>query len=128
LVTLLALVPVYSEAGDVSGAIPFSFAVNGVTLPPGTYRLSTAQPGPGVLVVRGPRRIVIAMTRPRGVSEDHQPKLVFHRYGDDYFLRQVWTAGGAGHDLAETRDERERKEGRSGSAAVQPARVVVPGL
>jgi hypothetical protein len=128
LVTMLALIPAYSEAGDVSGAIPFSFKVNGATLPPGTYRLTTGQPGPGVLLVRGPHRIVIAMTSPRGPSKDFQPKLVFNRYGDDYFLSQVWTDSGSGLDLRETRDERERKERRSGSAAVQPDRVVVPGL
>ena len=41
MVALLALVPVGGEAADVRGPIPFSFAVNDVTLPPGACFLSS---------------------------------------------------------------------------------------
>ena len=127
LVALLALVPVSGEAADIRGAIPFSFAVNGVTLPPGTYNVSTPTT-PGVMFVRGLSRVVITMTIPSGSSDDLQPRLVFHKYGDEYFLRQVWSADGSGYDLPETRGERDQKEGRSGRAAVQAERIVVPAL
>jgi hypothetical protein len=128
LLALLALVPVGGEAAGIEASIPFSFSVNDATLPPGSYVLSSNVPGPGVVVVRGATRAIIAMTSPRGTSEDYQPRLVFHRYGDDYFLRQVWTDGGTGYDLRETRGERDRREGRSGRAATQGERVVVPVL
>jgi hypothetical protein len=124
----LALVPVVAEAGGVRATIPFSFLVNGATLPPGSYLLSSSVPTPGTIVVRGATRVVITMTSPRGTSEDFQPRLVFHRYGEEYFLRQVWTDGGTGHDVRETAEERDRREGRSGRAQVAPERVVVPGL
>jgi len=36
-----------------------------------------------------------------------QARLVFHRYGNTYFLSQVWMAGsGAGRELLKTRQER----------------------
>jgi hypothetical protein len=35
-------------------------------------------------------------------------KLVFHRYGDQYFLAQIWTAGNdRGRELPRTERERE---------------------
>jgi hypothetical protein len=35
-------------------------------------------------------------------------KLVFHRYGNEYFLSEVWTPGDEwGHRLSKTRRERE---------------------
>lgn len=112
LVAALALVPAVSEAGAVKGTIPFSFSVNDATLPPGGYLITSNQPGPGVVVIRGATRVLIAMTTPRGRSEDFQPRLVFHRYGEDYFLRQVWTDGGSGLDVRESGTERDRREGR----------------
>jgi hypothetical protein len=127
LVALLALVPVSSEAADVRGSIPFSFAVNDVTLPPGTYTLTT-RTTPGVMFVQGLSRVVIAMAVPGNSSDDLQPRLVFHKYGDEYFLRQVWNGDGSGYDLPETRAERDQREGRNGRAAVQAERVVLPEL
>jgi hypothetical protein len=128
LVALLALVPVSGEAADITSEIPFSFAVRDVTLPPGTYHLSTRTP-PGMILVEGLGQIVISMAIARGsFKDDLEPKLVFHRYGDEYFLRQVWNGDGGGYDLPETRSERAVKEGRSGRAAVQAERIVIPAL
>jgi hypothetical protein len=40
-----------------------------------------------------------------------KPKLVFHRYGDQYFLYQVWPAGATtGRQLPKSRGEREVEE------------------
>ena len=36
-----------------------------------------------------------------------ETKLVFHRYGDQYVLREVWTGEGVGRELPESRFERE---------------------
>jgi hypothetical protein len=127
-VALLALVPVVGEAAGVKAEIPFSFSVNGATLPPGSYLVTPNLPTPGAIVVRGATRTVITMLSPRGASENHKPRLVFHRYGDDYFLRQVWSDGGSGHDLRETSQERDRREGRGGEVAVAPEQIVVPVL
>lgn len=52
LVGALAVLSVPAEAAEISAKIPFSFDVNGKTLPPGTYRVST-QAAQGALLVRG---------------------------------------------------------------------------
>jgi hypothetical protein len=126
-VAALALVPVVGKAAETTAKIPFSFSVNGATLPPGDYFISPGVPAPGMVVIRGTRS-VLTITIPSGVRDDREPHLVFHKYGDEYFLREVWTLGGSGYDLLETRAERDRREGRRGSAAVQPERIEVPTL
>jgi hypothetical protein len=38
----------------------------------------------------------------------NESTLVFHRYGDEYFLSTIWTAGNdTGHELFKSRAERE---------------------
>jgi hypothetical protein len=126
-VSLLAVVPVTSEAAEVVATVPFSFGVGERTVPPGDYRVYTG-PTAGIIVLQGATGQAVAMTIPRYNREDVQPKLVFHKYGDDYFLRQVWTGYSPAYDLRESRSERDRKERRRGTAALQPERIVVPGL
>ena len=40
-------------------------------------------------------------------SRVREAKLVFHRYGDEYVLREVWTATGIGRELPEPRREKD---------------------
>ena len=48
------------------------------------------------------------ITRPTRASEvQGESRLVFNRYGDQYFLSQVWMAGSdTGRDLFQSRNER----------------------
>jgi hypothetical protein len=126
-VALLAVVPVAVEAAEVVARIPFSFAVGKQTLSPGMYRVYTGMTS-DIIVLRGATGGTIAMTSPRYGSDDIEPRLVFHKYGDDYFLRQVWTGHRTAYVLPESRGERDRREGRRGSAASAPEHIVVPGL
>jgi hypothetical protein len=56
--------------------------------------------------------------------EQDQTKLVFHRYGDQYFLSQVWTAGESDvRELWKSRAERElikRRANHLAKNAVEP--------
>jgi hypothetical protein len=90
-VALLAVVPARSEAAAVAATIPFSFAVGDRTLPPGAYRV-VAETASGIIVLQGVTGHALAMTSLQHTFEDVQPKLVFHKYGDDFFLRLVWRA------------------------------------
>jgi hypothetical protein len=126
-VALLAVVPARGEAAQLVATIPFSFAVGDRTLPPGDYRVVTGTAS-GIIVLRGATGYAIAMTSPRYESDEVEPKLVFHKYGDNYFLREVWTGYRSAHDLRESRGERDLREGRRGSAALERERIVVPGL
>jgi hypothetical protein len=92
--------------------IPFSFIVGGKTLPAGEYTV-----GPNrrdydkVWLVQsrdGHASALFATMSVRASETQEKTKLVFRKYGDQYFLSQIWTAGGnSGRELLMPRLERE---------------------
>jgi|ERR1043165_6321873 hypothetical protein len=107
--------------------IPFEFSVSEQKLPAGKYWISRAQESSGDTVVqikstdnhsvanRFSIPIVTFKTKKRG-------ELVFHRYGEQYFLSEVWpSGGGTGRAFLKTHIERElqRNARDNGIAAVK---------
>lgn len=86
--------------------IPFSFTVDKATLPPGTYRVEVDAES-GMVELRDMRHAAFALGIPFDEARVLDAKLVFHRYGDQYVLREVWTGTGTGRDLPESRREKE---------------------
>ena len=126
LVAVFAALSVPVEAAEVACKIPFSFTVNGKTLPEGSYRVST---GAGTLFVRGFRSGAITLTNPVESDKPGAARLVFHKYGDQYFLRQVWTGGGSGRELPQPRLPRSLARGaQDGKVATGFEQVVIPVL
>ena len=77
--------------------VPFDFTVGDTTLAAGTitaHPVSAADAGP--LTIRnydkGQQAFRIAR-RAQGADSSEQAKLVFRRYGDRYFLAEVWISG-----------------------------------
>jgi len=72
--------------------VPFAFQVGSTHFAPGTYILSNVQDH--VLYVQGRKHSALAMSwhesseKPARISE-----AVFHQYGNQYFLSEVWTKG-----------------------------------
>jgi hypothetical protein len=94
--------------------IPFDFSVADKKLPAGKYWINRAQQSQGdtVLQVRsanGSSAGVVRLTIP--VNTLHpmtSASLIFNRYGNEYFLSEVWPKGGSvGRGLPKTRAERE---------------------
>ncbi len=80
----------------VRANIPFSFTVRGRTLPAGEYEVSRVNDDGNTLQITNiDHRHQHAIVETEGVkgSRQHRSELVFHRYGDSYFLYEVWTAG-----------------------------------
>jgi hypothetical protein len=115
--TLAAFVIGLAAAGAVSAQsvrlqakIPFSFAVNGKTLPAGEYNLYQGGT-PGTMIVQsidqnaGAVVLVVSATAPSAGKDT--ARLVFNGYGDRYFLSQIWTGDGQGSQLPVTSPERE---------------------
>jgi hypothetical protein len=106
--------------------IPFDFSVGSHKLPAGKYWISRAQQSNGDTVVQirstDLHSNVTRFTIPVLVSNPvKNSSLVFHRYGDEYFLAEIWPVGSVtGRELPRTRAERElaRKAQDSGVAAV----------
>jgi hypothetical protein len=87
--------------------IPFEFRIGQNVLPAGEY---TLQPqGNGAVLVRGSGAGTFFMTQACGGGNVVQEgKLVFHRSGSHYFLRQIWSPGySEGREIGRSALERE---------------------
>ena len=75
--------------------IPFAFSVENSSLPEGEYTIFTVTPERSIRIVSSDGKdSVIVNTLPNYAnSPSENSRLVFHRYGDEYFLTQVRTAG-----------------------------------
>ena len=98
--------PVAAVSEELRAEIPFSFTVNKAVLPPGTYRVDVDNEA-GMIELRDMGHAAFALGIPFDDSRVREAKLVFHRYGDQYVLREIWTGAGIGRDLPEPRREKE---------------------
>jgi hypothetical protein len=95
-----------AQTSDTMTSVPFAFAVGSATLPPDTYRISRLPGHMSAFLIRGRNDGAIVTSQPEGRSQsDATPRLVFHRYGQQYFLREVRLAGNSGFKLPKTRAE-----------------------
>jgi hypothetical protein len=102
-----------SERSKVN--VPFAFQSGSTHFAPGTYILS--DPQEHVLAVQGATRSGLTMTWHK---TDRSPatvsKVVFHRYGNQYFLREVWIQGKVDHLLCtESKAEQEARRPQEAS-------------
>jgi len=116
LVSLLTLLLVAGSAiaqtVHVSADIPFSFVVGSKTYPAGAYSIATMSDRDSkVLLLRaadGNASMAIFSNAAENLTPADKTKLVFNRYGNQYFLSQVWLSGEArGHQLLKSNREKE---------------------
>jgi len=103
--------------------IPFDFRVGDKLVPSGTYLIQAN--GTAITLREEDGRVVAVsfMTIPESrLAPLADGKLVFNRYGNDYFLASIWTPDSKeGRSLPQTRQERE--VARRGAGLVQTAAV-----
>ena len=76
--------------------IPFAFTAGNATLPAGEYRVQKLDRNSAVLLVHcwDAKASALVITNAAQAKETQtESKLVFNRYGNRYFLSQVWNAG-----------------------------------
>ena len=96
LVTLLA-VPLYGQAfnsANLKGNIPFEFMIGNATLPAGQYIIHKSNSAEHLMISTTDGRNfsfvqTVGIQRPAGRPE---ALLVFNRYGNKYFLKQIWNS------------------------------------
>ena len=112
---ILALVAVVPAQAQLPGVpirvtIPFDFIVRGKTLPAGKYEIKRIGDEPDGLMIYNIANHKHALFESEPVETARTPKrgeVVFHEYGDTYFLAEIWTGGEqTGRELMPSRDEK----------------------
>jgi len=124
LLALMIAVPAHAQmpGTTIRATIPFDFIVKGKTLPAGNYEIKRFSDSPEGLIIRNvndKRDHVMFETEPVETMEiPNGSEIVFHRYGDNYFLSEVFTAGEeTGQELTPTRAERRLRSDMASNKA-----------
>ena len=75
--------------------VPFAFAVDNQTLPAGEYLVISVTPERTIRLTSADGKHTLTVNDLPNYAGTQSPssRLVFHKYGNEYFLAQVWTAG-----------------------------------
>lgn len=101
--------------------VPFTFQVGSTHFAAGTYILGSPQDH--VLYVQGGKRSAFVISsREWNGTPARSSKAIFHRYGNQYFLSEVWVAGETDHlTCAQSKAEKEaRRSPRDNERASVP--------
>ncbi|HWQ33485.1 MAG TPA: hypothetical protein VNQ79_11575 [Blastocatellia bacterium] len=92
----------------VSASIPFDFMIGNKQLPAGKYTVERGNVY-GTLVIRSTetKGIAVFQTLEASGRNNTEAKLVFRRYGNQYFLAQVHDGLSTGSELIKSKAERE---------------------
>jgi len=100
-----------AQKTELKANVPFDFIVNGSTFPAGEYSFRSVDTLGKVLSIRSVNsqtQGMIVSSDTRSSAPSQQAKLVFHRYGNQYFLAEVWLQGNnMGHAVAKCPLEKE---------------------
>jgi hypothetical protein len=109
-VLMAALVSAHAQSITVVADVPFEFTVGGESLRAGEYSVRSFTTNGDVVLIstRNSSDGVIRLTQTiEARIAPKQGKLVFHRYGQRYFLSEVWTPGErTGRQLRKCDEER----------------------
>jgi hypothetical protein len=107
--TLALLISVPLSAQTIARAtVPFDFTVGQTRMPAGTYEISPLSHAILIRDSKTAKSILSLFNSEEPSRGDSTPKLVFHRYGDKYFLSQVSRGhGGAVMQLPTSKLEEE---------------------
>jgi hypothetical protein len=114
LLVTLGIVTVVAQTNlRLKANIPFEFMVSGKTLPAGEYAI-TPQASSGVTAIENDetRDFAFALTNSvETLGYSDQSKLIFHRYGNQYFLSQIWMEGSStGREVPMSKAEKEARQ------------------
>jgi hypothetical protein len=98
---------------QVKANVPFEFVVGNEMLPAGEYTVRSATSSGQALIIQSDdasHAIYRLSNTIRPKTDDGEARLVFHRYGQNYFLKQVWEGGDtSGREVLESKQEKAIK-------------------
>ena len=123
LAVVMAFTAISAQAQGIRNSqrfvVPFDFKVGRTVLPAGEYTFTADSQA---LRIRSKDGRSNAIALPRTVGSFRimsETKLTFRRYGDQYYLSQVWLADGIGREL--------KRQRPSGEVAQNFSTIEVPG-
>jgi len=105
----IAAAAAVAQFSMLNAYVPFDFIVGNETFPAGRYTLDRG-PAQGTVMIRSEDCAHTAIALAQTVSSvvpRQNGSLVFHRYGDRYFLSEVWNPGNDGRRLVSPSWEKE---------------------
>ena len=109
LVTAVVSANAQSHGNRIVADVPFEFSVGYKALPAGEYSVQQiASAGNGLLIQSSDGKISALRLSDgiEGTKVKSPARLIFHRYGQRYFLAEVWNgADKTGRQLAKSREE-----------------------
>jgi len=109
---LFATASANAQTINVKANIPFDFVVNKQIMPRGEYTVqSIGTQGNGALLIRSMDSRAVSTVVGHSCESYRAPgisKLVFHHYGERYFLAQLWTSGNSsGQEFPVSKTEKQ---------------------
>ena len=99
--------------------IPFDFVVGEKRLPSGEYHVKSLNQVTQIQSKDAHSTAIVLTIGMQAAKISDVGKLVFHRYGDQYFLSKIWAASSdLGRELPKSRLEREVAQRLSESGAI----------
>ena len=98
------------SSNRVVAEIPFQFTVGDRAMPSGKYAIKATNVQGIALIIQSAdaKSAAVRLTNSMEPTKaNERAKLVFHRYGERYFLAEVWSGGSnTGRELVKSRQER----------------------
>jgi hypothetical protein len=120
------MVPATQAQSILKAEIPFDFAVGNKWLPAGEYQVKPLSERVTLIQSQDARSSAAAMTiKVHAGKTSDVGKLVFNRYGEQYFLSKIWApSSDTGRELTKCRLEREV----AAQSRVKPAATAVAAV
>jgi hypothetical protein len=117
-----------AQTRELRVAVPFNFVVGNKQLPPGNYRLTPEMDD--VIVIQDRDRSLGVLVK-LGIGNGHQfdgpSRLVFHKYGDNYFLSEIRTSSAAMNGEVPRSKLEKQVKAQTQQAALEQETVLIAG-
>jgi hypothetical protein len=125
-IAVAAVAAVYAQSATVTANVPFNFYMGSKLMPCDAYRVDETSNRGVAWMVSAHRDAIKAVTtfRVTGKREVEPARLVFHRYGEEYFLAEIWTGDGP-NGRALSRSPREKELAEDGAAPLSVIRIAL---
>ena len=109
LLVMLAAGAIYAQDSltAIHVKIPFNFIVGDKTLPEGSYQFNEVLAQPDMPRIKNTKSLDVVVLRTVSVmrGKEVKPMFVFRRYGEQYYLAQVWNGSNVGKEVPRSNKE-----------------------